>query len=215
MTALGTGRSHDRERRRLTLTGPDGSATIRPRWRQNPVTPKETSTLRRRAFPLAVWLLVLTASLCAGQDSSVFVQPERRPAPAFTLPDLNGRTVSSKDLAGKVAVLSFGATWCTTCTAELRSLENLQARFPKDLLVYFVAIDGRGEKDVKPFMEKNGHSLPTLIDPRMAVAREHGIRWIPVTLVVDREGMVVGRAIGPREWDGKEALELVQSLVKR
>ena len=159
--------------------------------------------------------MILSASLCAGQDSSVFVIPERTPAPAFTLPDLQGRTVSSKDFAGKVAVLSFGATWCDSCVSELKSLENLQARFPKDAVVYFVALDGRGEKDVKPFMEKNGFRLPTLVDPKMAVAREHGIRWIPVTVVVDRQGVMVGRAIGPREWDGKQAVDLVQSLVKR
>jgi hypothetical protein len=78
-----------------------------------------------------------------------------------------------------------------------------------------VALDGRGEKDVKPFMEKNGHRILTLLDPRMAVAREHGVRWVPVTLVVDRQGMVVGRAIGPREWSSQEALDLVHSLVKR
>jgi len=169
----------------------------------------------RRVLLCLVCLVGSSAGLGVAQDSSVFVLPERTPAPAFTLPDLSGRPVSSAAFGGKIVILSFGATWCTTCTAELKSLENLQARFPKDLLVYFVAIDGRGEKDVKPFMEKNGHSLPTLIDPRMAVAREHGIRWIPVTLVVDRQGMVVGRAIGPREWDGKEALELVKSLMKR
>jgi len=110
-------------------------------------------------------------------------------------------------------VLSFGATWCPTCTSELQSLENLQAKFPKDVIVYFVALDGRGEKDVKPYFEKHGHKIPTLIDPRMAVAREHGIRWIPVTLVIDQGGTIVGRAIGPREWDGKEAVEFVQSVV--
>jgi len=49
----------------------------------------------------------------------------------------------------------------------------------------------------------------------MAVAREHGIRWVPVTLVIDRQGVVVGRAIGPREWDAKEAIDLVRSLVSR
>ena len=64
-------------------------------------------------------------------------------------------------------------------------------------------------------MEKNGFRLPTLVDPRMAVAREHGIRSIPVTVVVDRLGVMVGRAIGPRAWDGKEALDLVQSSMKR
>ena len=169
----------------------------------------------RRAAFLAACMLILSGSLCAGQDSSVFVIPERTPAPAFTLPDLNGRPVSSKDFAGKVAVLSFGATYCDTCTSELKSLENLQARFPNDVAVYFIALDGRGEKEVKPFMDKKGFRLPTLLDPRMAVAREHGIRWIPVTVVVDRQGVMVGRAIGPRAWDGEEALDLVRSLMKR
>src|SRR5438445_10503671 len=169
----------------------------------------------RRVLLCLVCLVGSTAGPGVAQDSSVFVLPERTPAPAFTLPDLSGRPVSSAAFGGKMVILSFGATCGATCTTELMSLAILQARVPKDLLVYFVAIDGRGDKGVKPFMEKNGHSLPTLIDPRMAVAREHGIRWIPVTLVVDRQGMVVGRAIGPREWDGKEALELVKSLMKR
>ena len=168
-----------------------------------------------------VALLLLLSSLALGdrsavaQDSDVFILKEKTPAPAFSLPDLAGQMVSSKALAGKVAVLSFGATWCPTCTSELKSLENLQAKFPKDLVVYFVALDGRGDKDVKPYMEKNGHRIPTLIDPTMAVAREHGIRWIPVTVVLDRTGVIVGRAIGPREWDGKEALDFIQPLIKR
>ena len=169
----------------------------------------------RRAAFLAACMLILSGSICAGQDSPVFFIPERTPAPGFTLPDLNGRLVSSKDFAGKVAVLSFGATYCESCTSELKSLENLQARFPNDVVVYFVALDGQGTKEVKPFMEKNGFRLPTLLDSRMAVAREHGIRWIPVTVVVDRRGVMVGRAIGPRAWDGKEGLDLVQSLMKR
>jgi peroxiredoxin len=169
--------------------------------------------LRRHFLVLACALGIALPSAAA--PDTAFVTPERTPAPPFALPDLSGRIVKSTDFAGKVAVLSFGATWCTTCTGELRSLETLQARFAKDLVVYFVALDGRGEKDVKPFMEAHGHRLATLIDPKMAVAREHGIRWIPVTLVVDRQGMVVGRAIGPREWDGKEAVEYVQSVLQR
>jgi peroxiredoxin len=169
--------------------------------------------MRLCAVFLAASLLAASATSSTGQDSPVFVIPER--APAFTLPDLSGRTVSSKEFAGKVAVLSFGATWCETCTSELKSLESLQARFPSDLVVYFVAIDGRGEKDVKPYMDKNGFRVPTLIDPRMTVAREHGIRWIPVTVVVNREGVVVARAIGARDWGGKQAVDLVESLVKR
>ena len=171
--------------------------------------------MRRDFLRTALLLTVGTATDVIAQDSDVFILRERTPAPAFSLPDLSGKMVDSKSLAGKIAVLSFGATWCSSCTSELKSLENLQARFPKDLVVYFVAIDGRGDKDVKPYFEKHGHKIRTLFDPKMAVAREYGIRWLPVTVVRDRKGVIVGRAIGARDWDGKEALEFIQPLVKR
>src|SRR5262245_6233361 len=171
--------------------------------------------LRRRLLTvlLTVGVLGLGAGRAPAQDSAIFIQKEKTPAPAFSLPDLSGRTVKSAEFAGKVAVLSFGATWCPTCTSELQSLENLQAKFPKDVIVYIVALNGRRDKEAKPCFEKNGHKVATLLDPRMAVAREHGIRWIPVTVVIDRGGTIVGRAIGPREWDGKEAVEFVQAVV--
>jgi peroxiredoxin len=171
--------------------------------------------MRRWSLRAALLLAVGVASLAVAQDSDVFILPEHTPAPAFSLPDLAGKTVDSKTLAGKVAVLSFGATWCSSCTSELKSLENLQAKFPDDLVVYFVAMDGRGEKDVKPYLAKHGHKIRTLLDPRMAVARQYGIRWLPVTVVRDRKGVIVGRAIGAREWDGKEALAFIQPLTGR
>ena len=171
--------------------------------------------MERRVLVFALCLILVAGGVCAAQDSPVFFAPEHAAEPAFSLPEVAGRTVTSKDLAGKVAVLSFGATWCATCVSELKSLERLQARFPNDVAVYFVALDGRGEKDVQPFLEKHGFHVATLLDPKMAVAREHGIRWIPVTVVVDRHGFIAGRAVGPRDWDGKEAVDLVQSLMKR
>ena len=164
---------------------------------------------------MALLLTVGTAGAATAQDSDVFILRERTPAPAFSLPDLSGKKIDSKSLAGKVSVLSFGATWCSSCTSELKSLENLQARFPNDLVVYFVAMDGRGDKDVKPYLEKHGHKIRTLFDPKMAVAREYGIRWLPVTVVRDRKGVIVGRAIGARDWDGKEALKFIQPLLQR
>jgi peroxiredoxin len=171
--------------------------------------------MSRQLLRTALLLTVGTAAVAIAQDSDVFILPEKTPAPAFSLPDISGKKVDSNSLKGKVAVLSFGATWCTSCTSELKSLENLQAKFPKDLMVYFVAMDGRGEKDVKPYLEKHGHKISTLLDPKMAVAREYGVRWLPVTVVRDRKGMIVGRAIGAREWDGKEALEFIQPLIQR
>jgi cytochrome oxidase Cu insertion factor (SCO1/SenC/PrrC family) len=65
-------------------------------------------------------LLVISMGLAGrlgAQDSDVFILRERTAAPAFTLPDLSGKKFDSKTLAGKVAVLSFGATWCSSCTS--------------------------------------------------------------------------------------------------
>src|SRR2546422_5906171 len=73
----------------------------------------------RRVLLCLVCLVGSTAGPGVAQDSSVFVLPERTPAPAFTLPDLSGRPVSSAAFGGKIVILSFGATWCTTCTGEL------------------------------------------------------------------------------------------------
>src|SRR6266852_5422326 len=144
--------------------------------------------LRQSCCPMRRTALLLTlgiASVAGAQDSDVFILQEHTPAPAFSLRDLSGKTVDSKSLAGKVAVLCFGA------------------------------MHGRGDKDVKLYLEKHGHTIRTLIAPEMAVAREHGVRWLPVTVVRDRKGMIVGRAIGAREWDGKEALEFIQPLIRR
>src|SRR5260370_6727980 len=166
--------------------------------------------LRQSCCPMRRTALLLTvgiASVAVAQDSDVFILQEHTPAPAFSLRDLSGKTVDSKSLAGKVAVLSFGATWCSSCTSELKSLENLQAKFPKDLVVYFVAMDGRGDKDVKPYLEKHGHTIRTLIDPEMAVARGPGVRWLPATVGRDAQGMIVGRPYSPVGRDWTEALK--------
>src|SRR5262249_57559965 len=116
--------------------------------------------MRHQLLRTALLLAIVTAARADAQDSDVFIQREQTPAPAFSLPDLSGKMVDSKSLAGKVAVLSFGATWCSSCTSELKSLENLQGRFPKDLVGYFVAFDGRGGKDVKAYLENHTPNIP-------------------------------------------------------
>ena len=83
--------------------------------------------MRQRSLRAGLLLAIGMAFGVLAQDSDVFILREHTPAPAFSLPDLSGKKFDSKALAGKVAVLSFGATWCSSCTSELKSLENLQA----------------------------------------------------------------------------------------
>ena len=67
----------------------------------------------------------------------------------------------------------------------------------KDVAVLAISIDGMGERAVKPFMAQHGYTFPSLIDQTMGVARQFGVRLVPTTYVVNREGMIVGMSVGP------------------
>jgi peroxiredoxin len=73
----------------------------------------------------------------------------------------------------------------------------------KDVAVLAISIDGTGERAVKPFMAEHGYTFPSLIDQTMAVARQFGVRLVPTTYVVNREGMIGawawGRWISPAQ----------------
>src|SRR5436190_24280301 len=114
----------------------------------------------RRVLLCLVCLVGSSAGLGVAQDSSVFVLPERTPAPAFTLPDLSGRPVSSAAFGGKIVILSFGATWCTTCTTELRSSRTFQPASPRDFLASFSAINAAAGRNASRSWQRNATTLP-------------------------------------------------------
>jgi peroxiredoxin len=80
------------------------------------------------------------------------------------------------------------------------------------VVVLAISIDGTGEKAVKPYMVKNGFTFPALIDQRMEVTRQFGARATPSTFVVDRQGKIVARGVGPFELDTPEFARYVQTL---
>ncbi|MBI3325893.1 MAG: TlpA family protein disulfide reductase [Nitrospinae bacterium] len=67
----------------------------------------------------------------------------------------------------------------------------------KGVVILAVSIDGTGERAVQPFMAKHGYTFPALIDRTMNVARNFGVRLVPTTYVVNREGVIIGAGYGP------------------
>jgi len=83
----------------------------------------------------------------------------------------------------------------------------------QDVVVLPISIDGSGESAVKPYMAKNGFTFPTLIDQRMEVARQFGVRGTPTTVVVNRAGKIVARGLGPLDLESPEFKRYLQSLL--
>lgn len=119
------------------------------------------------------------------------------PAPGWKLQDLDGKTISSTDLKGKVVILDFWATWCGPCRAEIPGLINLQKRYGKQgLAVIGVSVDQAASSEVKQFAQKAGVNYPVVLADDNTLRAFGGIEAIPTTFIIDREGRIVKRHAG-------------------
>ncbi|MCB9663712.1 MAG: redoxin family protein [Alphaproteobacteria bacterium] len=135
-----------------------------------------------QAIQLAVaFVLVLGV---VGWMRSPALPPE---APDFALVDLQGHTLQLSELRGRPVVLSFWATWCGVCRAEMPSKEAF-ARAHDDVAVVGVAVDSRAA--VQRYVGAEGLPFPNVIASR-EVVEAYGVEMFPTTVVLDAEGRVV------------------------
>jgi hypothetical protein len=84
-----------------------------------------------------------------------------------------------------------------------------------DVIMLPISIDSSGEKAVKPHLEKHGHTFDTLLDQRMDVARQFGVRGTPTTVVVNRQGEIVARGLGPFDLESPEFQQYLEQLLSQ
>jgi peroxiredoxin len=82
-----------------------------------------------------------------------------------------------------------------------------------DVAVLMISIDGKGEQAVAPFMAKHGYTFPSLVDQRLEVARKFGMRLVPTTYVINRQGVIVGEGYGPVDLAGAEFVQFLESVL--
>jgi peroxiredoxin len=136
-------------------------------------------------------------------------------APNFQLRDLDGHLVTLSELRGKVVLLNFWATWCGPCRVEMPAMEQLYRMFSrKDFEILAVSIDAQGEAVTRPFQQEYHLTFPILHDSDYRVGLMYGARSLPMTFLVDRQGVVRHQIFGARDWGASEAQQLVQMLMK-
>jgi peroxiredoxin len=148
--------------------------------------------------------------------STVNVQPVKGspPAPVFVLPTLEGRALNSGSLRGKVVLVNFWATWCGPCKEEMPGLERLQRRFQGEAFELLAVTTDQQEEAIRRFAQQLELTFPILIDEGQDVSSAFGVRGLPTTILIDKQGHVTGRAVGPRAWDSPAAVTLLKSLLE-
>jgi cytochrome c biogenesis protein CcmG/thiol:disulfide interchange protein DsbE len=125
------------------------------------------------------------------QADQVNVAEVGAPAPNFELETLDGRTVQLADYRGRPVLVNFWASWCTPCRDEFPFLKKLVARHD-DLVVLGVTEDTI-TSEAETFARRKHATWPLLSDARGQVAREYGVKPIPQTMFVDRDGTMTVR----------------------
>ena len=129
------------------------------------------------------------------------------------LKDAFGNLTRLSDYRGKVVFVNFWASWCAACVVEMPAMEKLHRRL-KDKDFVMVAINMQeSDTQVKAFFEKLKLSFTALLDSNGEVAAGFAVNALPTTFVLDKEGRIVGAAIGPREWDSRASIPLFEYLI--
>ena len=136
------------------------------------------------------------------------------PSINFKLENIEGTEKELTDYRGKVVFLNFWATWCGPCRYEMPSMEKLYKEFKNDGLEILAINLGESAPDVGEFMEEYKLSFPALLDTDRSISLKYGVRSIPTTYLIGRDGNILGMVVGAREWDSDAIKQLFREILE-
>ncbi len=167
---------------------------------------------RRTRGAVTLALLALLAAVGCGERAAPPIEPGR-PAPEFVLPRLGGGEIALRELRGKVVLVNFWATWCAPCEQEMPAMQRLWEKLaPRGFDLVAISEDD-GPAPVEEFRARLGLGFPIALDSGHAVAGRYQSFRYPESFLVDREGVLVARYIGERDWDAPEYVARIERLL--
>ncbi len=173
---------------------------------------------RTRPFTVGLLTLVIVAAVFGW----VWLQSDKykplvvgHPVPDIVLNDITGKEHRLADYRGKVVFLNFWATWCKPCQEEMPSMEVLYRNLKdKDFEILAVSMDRvTSQGDVVPFSRNLNLTFPILLDPWGKTDGKYKLTGFPETYIIDREGRLAEKVIGPRDWTDMNNIQTIVGLL--
>ncbi len=147
-------------------------------------------------------------------DFGVIAPRVSMPAPDFSLAGLDGEHRSLSSNRGKIVLLHFWATWCAPCRKEMPLLHELEKEFAgQNFALMYVNVDRGNKAAVGKFVHGIDQHLHTLLDPDGDVRNTYEVRALPTSYIIGRDGKIIGKIIGERDWAGAQASNLLKILL--
>ena len=168
--------------------------------------------MERARAGIAAAVLLVAAGLAGCEGGPDPIERGSR-APEFSLPSLDGGAVSLAGLRGRVVLVNFWATWCEPCKEEMPAMERLYQAWREGGFELLAISVGEAPEPVREFRDALGLSFPVLLDADKSVSRRYQTFRFPESYLIDRDGVVVERYVGPRQWDHEAYQERVGRLL--
>lgn len=162
-----------------------------------------------------ILLSLLSHSSLANMPYDEFPQEPLIFAPDFSLPGVTDEEIKLSDYKGKIILLNFWATFCVPCRLEMPSLQALSEKYHNDdVEIIAVSVDHGREKSVKKWIAKNNLDFPIALEGQEA-GNIYEVSALPVTFIIGKQGQLIGRILGEREWNNDETTQLIEALLAR
>ena len=172
----------------------------------------EEKIVKKLSVYILAFCLVMFVASC-GQGPKVAIVG--KPAPDFTLVDLEGKTWTLSELKGQVVFVNFWATWCPPCRAEMPSMQRLYTMLPKDKFKMLAVLSQDDPALARNYAAKLGIAMPILDDQANNIGPKYGLTGVPETFIIDKKGVLREKFIGPAHWDSPQYVRMLTTYINQ
>ncbi len=146
---------------------------------------------------------------------AAFVKKSPTPLPDIEFQGASGNEVKLASFKGHTVLLNLWATWCQPCREEMPALNRLQQALGSDKFeVVALSLDRKGYEASRKFLDDvKADAVKLYVDPTAKQGTALKIVGMPTTILINKDGMEIGRLAGPAEWDSEEAKQLIKAAM--